>query len=123
MRANRYFWFFISVFIGMVCGACYGWYFHASTPKEMPMSSLRSDYKTDYVLMVAEIFNNEKDITMAKSRLFIMDEKEGDLVGLVQQVYIVAADLNYSERDKMLLSNLAKGLESGIVLPKEPGNE
>lgn len=123
MQSKRYLFFLISVLVGLILGLNYGWYMKPATPEDKYMIALRADYQTDYVLMVAEIFSTEKDVALAKSRLLPLDDGDGDLVGLIQRTYIVASDLNYSERDKNLMSNLSKGIESGVVNQNEPASE
>ena len=115
MRTNRLILFIISIVVGIVAGSLFGWFVYP--PKKvgnMPMASLRSDFKADYVLMVAETYQMEDDIALAKSRLAVLGDE--DVLKQVQLSNSVAEDINYSNYDLELISSLSDALELGSML-------
>jgi hypothetical protein len=47
--------------IGLVAGLVYGWWGNPTLPADTTLPQMRADYRTDYVLMTAEIFRADKD--------------------------------------------------------------
>jgi hypothetical protein len=108
VRFSRFFWFLVSILIGATAGLVIGWYLRPSPIGAVPLAALRSDYQTDYVLMVAQIFETEKDLPKAVQRLaFLKNETPSRLV---QLAVIQASDLGYDRRDLELLAKLAQAL-------------
>ena len=62
----------MSILIGIVAGLVFGWMVEPRRFAESAPSTLRSDYKADYVLMVAEVYQKDKDVTLAISRLALL---------------------------------------------------
>lgn len=118
MRFSRFFWFLISILIGATAGLVIGWYLHPSPIGEVSLAALRSDYQTDYVLMVAEIFEVEKDLPQAVQRLTIV--KSEAPARLVQLSVIRAGELGYDRRDLELLAKLAQALLSDVSGGNKP---
>jgi hypothetical protein len=78
---GRWIRFLIAVMIGAAAGMFYGWKVNPVRYSETTPDSLRVDYKTDYVLMVAEAFRIEQDQNLAARRLaLISTESPGDVV-------------------------------------------
>lgn len=76
-RVNRYIWFLIMIIIGGGVGLYYAWYVKPADFVNAALYNLRQDYKTDYVLMVAEIFDKDQDRYHAMIRLDkILDQNE-----------------------------------------------
>jgi hypothetical protein len=95
-----------------------GWYLHPFPIGEVPLTALRSDYQADYVLMVAEVFETEKDVPKAIQRLaFLKSETPARLV----QLSVIQADkLGYSQRDLGLLAKLAQALPADASSGNKP---
>lgn len=68
-RINRYIWFLIMIIIGVGAGLYYAWYIKPAEFVDAAMYNLRQDYKADYVLMVAEIYDRDHDRYHALVRL------------------------------------------------------
>jgi len=68
-RINRYIWFLIMIIIGGGAGLYYAWYVKPADFVDAALYNMRSDYKTDYVLMVAEIYDRDHDRLQAFIRL------------------------------------------------------
>jgi len=110
VRLSRFFWFLISILIGATAGLAIGWYLRPSPIGEVSLSALRNDYQTDYVLMVAEVFETEKDLPKAIQRLTVV--KSEAPIRLAQRSVIRAGELGYDRRDLELLAKLAQALLS-----------
>ena len=116
MQSNRVFWFSISIIIGIVAGLVFGWVAVPRRFAESAPSTLRSDYKADYVLMIAEVYQKDKDLTLAVSRLALLGN---DLpVRTVQEAIITASQLGYTRKDLQLLGKLSQALGSQQPGPK-----
>ena len=68
-RLNRYIWFLIMIIIGGGAGLYYAWYVKPAEFVDAALFNLRQDYKTDYVLMAAEIYDEDHDRYHAMLRL------------------------------------------------------
>ena len=68
-RFNRFVWFIIMIIIGGGAGLYYAWYVKPAEFVDAALFNLRSDYKTDYVLMTAEIYAKDHDRLHAFMRL------------------------------------------------------
>lgn len=72
---SRWFRFFIAIGLGMALGLFYGWVLSPIEFVDVTPESLRVDYQTDYVLMVAEAYRGEQDLAMAVRRLAVLGDK------------------------------------------------
>jgi hypothetical protein len=114
-RSKRYIWFFISILVGVAGGIFYGWVANPVRYVDTPPSNLRSDYKTDYVLMVAEVYSAEKDVAQASTRLAVLGG--GSPLRLVQEAILNARKLGYIQKDVDLLAALAAALQAPAPNP------
>lgn len=115
MHVSRFFWFLFSILIGATAGLVIGWYLSPAAMGEVSPTALRSDYRTDYVLMVAQIYASEKDLRKAKQRLEFL---EGETPARLSQIAVIkAGELGYDQRDLELLGRLAQAL---LTTPGEP---
>ena len=122
MRLSRFFWFLISILIGAAAGLAIGWYLRPISMGEVGPTALRSDYRTDYVLMVAEVFDSEKDLTKAIHRLELLGSDPP--ARLTQVAVIQASELGYDQRDLELLARLAQALSiPGTNVTQVPGGK
>lgn len=108
MRIGRLLWFLISILVGLGLGLLYGWVINPGAEIQAPASSLRADYRTDTVLMVAEIYATEQDPARAAARLALLGEDEP--LRIVQDAILTAQDLNYPAADVALLASLSQAL-------------
>ena len=123
MRLSRFFWFLVSILIGSAIGLAIGWYLRPNPMGDIAPFGLRSDYRTDYVLMVAEVFDSEKDLSKAMRRLEFLG---GDPPARLSQVAVIqAGELNYDQRDLELLAKLAQALSipGGNATQVPPGGK
>jgi hypothetical protein len=72
-------------------------------------STLRTDFRTDYTLMVAEIFASDQDIDQAALRLGSLGSQPPAQIAQMALTY--ARSHNYAPADLTLLQNLAVALQ------------
>lgn len=68
----RWIRFLFMIAIGIAFGLLYGWVIEPVKYVDTAPDSLRLDYKTDYVLMVAEAYQVEHDLNLAVQRLAML---------------------------------------------------
>ena len=107
---RRWIWFFIILLLGFVAGLYYGWVINPVKYVDTTPAKLRSDYQTDYILMVAEAFQAEGDLDLAARRLAVLGDSPP--AEIVRQAMIVAAQIPYADSDQDLLSQLASALQT-----------
>ncbi len=75
--------FFIALVVGIALGMVYGWVISPVQYTDVTPNILREDYRTDYVLMTAEAYQNEQDAEIAARRLAILgSESPAQIVSL-----------------------------------------
>lgn len=109
MRITRFFWFLVSIFIGASLGLLYGWMINPVRYVDTLPDTLRADYKADYVLMVAEVYQAEGNIDLAANRLLLLGVDPP--LRTVQRAILSAQDLGYSTHDIELLGRLSVALQ------------
>lgn len=112
MRKRRLFFFVIAMLIGAGVGIGYGWWLRPMTYSQADLSNLRMDYHTDYVLMVAGIYNREQNLEEARNRLSQIDP--GSPERAAREALLNAGQLGYSQTDLLLLADLVQ-----VVIPAE----
>jgi len=110
LQSKRFKKFLLAILAGLILGTIYGWAINPRAPSSSTLSSMRADYKTDYVLMVAEIYKTDNDISAATEALTLLGGTS--LLRTVQEALINAQDLNYSQSDMELLAQLALDIQS-----------
>jgi hypothetical protein len=108
VRLARFFWFLISILFGVAAGLVIGWYLRPTPMSAVAVPALRSDYQTDFALMVAETYDQEKDAPKAAQRLAALS---GESPARTAQVAVIrAGELGYDRHDLELLAKLAQAL-------------
>ena len=106
---RRWFWFFLTILFGGALGLFYGWVINPVEYVDTTPATLRSDYQTDYVLMVAEVYHADGDIEQAVRRLAVMGDRPP--LDIVRQAMIFAAQAPFADSDQALLSQLGGALQ------------
>lgn len=106
----RWFRFFVILFLGGGIGLIYGWVINPVEYVDTSPGSLREDYKTDYVLMVAEVYQKEQDLDLALERLAFLGDAEPETYVDIALYFAVQSE--YSSSDLRLLRFLGDGLSS-----------
>jgi hypothetical protein len=105
----RYLFFLLAIAAGVGLGLLYGWVISPVQLVDTAPSSLRADYKADYVLMVAEAHQVQPDLTLAALRLAQLG---GYPLETVQQAVAFSAQVGYDPRDLALMRALAEALKA-----------
>ena len=112
-RIVRFIWFGVSIVVGIGMGLLIGWSLPVDTANAAPVS-LREDYQLDYVLMVAEVYHQDDDLSAALKRLDLLDQGE-NTVRFVQQATLDAHTLGYSKDDLEWLVALSQAVSTSSV--------
>ena len=109
MTTRRWIFFFIAVLLGLGLGLYYGWIVSPVQYVDMTPGTLRPDFRTDYTLMVAEVFKSDQDIDVAARRMALLGSQPP--ADMAQQALTLAQQYGYSTGDITLLQNLAVALQ------------
>lgn len=107
---RRWILFLLAVVVGVAGGIGYGWLVNPVKYSETHPDTLGLDYQTDYVLMVAEIFQAEGDVDKVVERLTFLNPDS--LQTLLQTTLTHAIDLNYAPGDIHSMQVLTAALEA-----------
>lgn len=105
---SRWFRFLIAVAVGIGLGLLYGWVISPVEYVDTSPETLRADYRADYVLMVAESYQSEQDISLAMERLTFLGFSPP--LELVEAAMAYAVQKGYAPSDLGLLRNLSDAL-------------
>lgn len=99
-------------------GVYIGWVRTPVTIDTTSLSALRADYKTDYILMIAEIYASDNNLNQAVASFSDL----GDQTPLryVQQAIIDAEKLGFSQQDLQMLADLSSALQSPVTGTETP---
>ena len=111
----RWLRFLIAILVGLAVGLAYGWLVSPVRYIDTSPNTLRIDYKTDYVLMVSETYQSEKDLEQAIRRLGLLGTTSP--AGLVAQTIQFAQKAGYSEADIARMQALLSALQ--ILRPEQ----
>ena len=111
MQSKRTLWFFMTIALGAAIGLYIGWYVKPAPPAAAAApQALRSDYRTDYVLMVAEAYRSDGSVPLAISRISYLGNTPA--LRLVQEAIVNGRELNYDQADIELLARLFQAFQN-----------
>lgn len=113
-RMRRWFFFFLMTVIGIGAGLLLGWEVCPRAPKNSQPESLSIAYKTDMVLMIAELYQHDGDANLAQSRLAFLGDQ--DLITLLDNALTYAEAHQYTQTDIQLIKALTEGID--IIQPE-----
>ncbi len=105
---SRWTKFLIAMFLGAAAGLFYGWRVNPIEYVDIAPSSLRVDYQTDYVLMIAEAYQGDKDLGSAVKRLALLSSKSP--TEIVNKALNYALQHDYAPQDLSLFQALGEAL-------------
>ncbi len=111
MRLRRLIWFVVMIGVGAAAGIFYGWVLRPTQTSDFALHTLRADYKADYVLMTAEIYRQDGDLTAALDRLSALEDTPP--LRQVQQAILTGQQLGYARSDIETLAALFQALQKG----------
>ncbi len=114
-RGKRFVLFLLMIAVGIGLGLVYGWVLNPVKYEDTSPSMLHRDYKADYVLMVAEIYNNDKDLAQAVRRLALLDSIAPERS--VASAIATARERGYAAQDLDMMGKLALALQNSAVTP------
>ena len=116
MKSERSRWIFIvlALLAGIGLGLVYGWVVDPVDYFDLTPDTLRSDYKADYVLMVAEAYRSEQDPGLAARRLAVFGSQSPSDIAALGLEY--ARTSGIPDADIVLMQELVTALQawSGI---------
>jgi hypothetical protein len=98
----------VVLLLGVTLGLLYGWLIQPVHYVDTAPGSLRADYRTDYVLMVAQAYSSGQDLQMAQVRLASLGPELAS--DHVTQALTYAVDHGFSRYDLDTLNQLAIAL-------------
>jgi hypothetical protein len=107
---SRWLKFLIVLIVGAAAGLFYGWVLNPVEYVDIGPKNLRSDYKTDYVLMVAEAYQVDHEPGLAVRRLAEIGNSAP--TDIVTEALNYALQHNYAPQDMALLQSLGDDLLS-----------
>ena len=106
---SRWILFILVLIIGSGLGMLYGWVINPVSYQDTTLEYLRIDYKTDFTLMVAEVYHYEGDLEWALNRLTLLEDP--DPMTSVDNALKFASQAEYTLPDMFLLRDLHNALE------------
>lgn len=107
---SRWIRFLVAILIGIGLGLIYGWLINPVQYVNTSPTTLRVDYKTDYVLMVAESYHKEGDLALVAYRLALLGDTPP--IEIVDQALLFAQKAGYTEGDIFLMQALRDALQA-----------
>jgi len=111
---GRWIGFFISIAFGLALGLVYGWFLNPPKSTDTRLETLRIDYKSDYVLMVAEGFQKDNDIVNAVRHLEKLGVLPVDV--MIEQAIAFAQKAGYTEPDIARMQTLLDAVRTKAPL-------
>jgi hypothetical protein len=105
LKKSRLIGFLLFILIGFVLGLIYGWVINPAGVKNTTLSSLRTDFKADYVVMVSELYASNQDLDAAIKDLRVVSIK-GNAIQVVQEALLVGQQFGFSQREMRAMADL-----------------
>jgi len=115
---SRWVRFAAAIAVGIGLGLLVGWAISPVKYVNTSPETMSADYKTDYVLMVAEVYQSDGNLTLASQRLALLGKQSP--LQQVQQALSYAIGSNYSSGDIVLLTRLSQAYQP-VSTPKGGG--
>ena len=109
----RWLLFFVAILVGVGLGVAYGWVINPPGDVNTSPETLRVDYMTDYVLMVAESYEFNSDLAIAISKLAVLGNPSPETS--VQEAIDFAIQAGYLDSDIILMETLLTDLRDGFT--------
>ncbi len=106
---SRWSLFFIVLLLGLGLGLLYGWVINPVSYQDTTLDTLRIDYKTDYTLMIAEVYHQSNDLEWAMNRLTLLQDKSP--LHSIEESLKFAAQAEYTLPDMFLLRDLHNAMK------------
>jgi hypothetical protein len=110
----------VATVLGLSLGLLYGWVLQPVQFVDTTPASLRADYRTDYILMVAESYHADQDAELANRRLAIFGSDSP--ASLAAQALQTGRQNGYSANDVSLLQELTRAMQAHQPAPTPAGS-
>ncbi len=110
----------IAIILGIALGLLYGWVISPVQFVDTTPASLRADYRTDYVLMIAEVYHADRNADLATRRLAIFGSDSPATIAAQALQY--AEQVGYSSNDVSLLQELTTAMQAIQPVPTFVGS-
>ena len=118
-RTWRFVFFALAILAGFAAGLSYGWLINpipyedfATRYPSTSLDTLQIDYRTDFVLMVAELYHAEGDLPLALARLDLLGDTPSLLI--MTETITYAETLRYADADLQLMKRLAFDIQQTL---------
>lgn len=101
--------FLIAILLGISLGLLYGWLISPIRYVETTPDTLHIQYKSDYVLMVAEVYNADKNLETAIRQLGSLGNTSPS--DLIYQAIVFAQKAGYADADLTAMQNLLNAVQ------------
>lgn len=109
---RRLIFFILMIAVGIAAGVAYGWVANPVQSTDTGPQSLGLGFKTDYVLMAAEIFSAEGDPVMAMARLSYLGE--GPVLQTLDEALAFAQANQYLPDDLQWMADLRQAIAATL---------
>ncbi len=107
---SRWTKFLIAIAIGAAAGLFYGWVVNPVEYVDISPLNLRTDYKSDFVLMVAEAYQVDHDLGLAVRRLALLGSSAPTTI--VANALDYGLKHGYAAQDLSLMQSLGEALST-----------
>lgn len=111
-RTRRLIFFVGMIVLGIAAGVTYGWVVNPIQYTDTGPQTLGQDFKTDYVLMTAEIYHANGDPVLALARLAALGEDP--VLQILDEALAFAQENAYSAADRQLLTDLRQAVAATL---------
>lgn len=116
---SRWFKFILAILTGIILGLVYGWVINPASDSSVTPEGLRIDYRTDFVLMIAEAYQLDGNLDNAIARLNSLGGPSP--LEITLQALIFAQEIGYTQDDLGKLQNLLSAVQAFSFM-QESGN-
>ena len=107
---KRWVWILLAAAAGIGLGLLYGWVIDPVDIVDLTPDTLRADYRADYILMVAEAYQSEKDADLAARRLAIFGSDPP--AEIASQALQYGPSAGFSSSELAAIENLVQALRA-----------
>jgi len=107
---SRWIKFFIAILVGLGLGLLYGWVISPVEYVDTTPDTLNQSYRTDYVLMVAEVYETEFNVELAARRLALLGSQHP--LEIANTALTFARQSGYGDYDLKRIQDLIAGLRT-----------
>ncbi len=111
--------FLLGLVIGLSAGLAYGWLLNPVEFVDTTPDTLRRDYRADYVLMIAEAYAQEEDLSQASRRLAALGPQSP--LTIVERALDYAESQQFAGPDLRHLERLQTALDRRGTTPEIGG--